>query len=253
MKISNPQQLVKSLDKKTFAKIVDQFGGIERFLSPGDKFRFTCDKSGTCCKNRYDSPIILTPYDAYRIQKGLKIGFDEFTSRYANKTLGSESQLPLLLMKFPKDGKDQDRCVFLDSSECNIYEDRPTVCRMYPVGRFSDKKEQSYYFLTETSKLCQFGKGKEYSLEEWLEKSDVKPYLKWNDKYNSVLLNMDHKKYKNKNYGHKCMFGSMLYDFDFIDKTCEGERPVELNRKGKDARLFNNYYLVKHYAKKSFS
>jgi len=188
MKISSPQQLIKSLDKKTFTEIEEKFGGIEQFLGPGDRFRFTCDKSGTCCKNRFDSPIMLTPYDAYRIQNGLRLDFDEFTSKYADKILGSESQLPMMLIKFPKDGKDQDRCIFLGSSECNIYNNRPTVCRMYPVGRFSDKKKHSYFFLTETSDLCQFGKGKEYTLEEWLKQSGVEPYLRWNDELMSRVV-----------------------------------------------------------------
>ncbi len=253
MKICNPQQFIKSLDKDTLSRIEERFGGINRFLDREDKFRFTCDKSGTCCKNRFDSPIMVAPYDAYRIQERLKINFEEFISKYVDRILGSESQLPMMLLKFPKNEIGQDKCVFLKSSHCDIYDDRPIVCRMFPVGRFTDKEMNSYFFITETSDICQFGKGKEYSLVEWLKQSNVEPFIKWSNRYNRIFLNMNNKKYQKTDFRQKYMFGNMLFDFDFIEKTCNGERPAVLNKKGKDARLVNSYILAKYYAEKHFS
>jgi len=154
-----------------------------------------------------------------------------------------------MLLKFPWIDKNQNKCVFLGSSSCRIYADRPLVCRMYPVGRFTDKEMNSYFFLTETPELCQFGEGQEYTIEEWLEKIKVKPYLEWSNRYNSLFLNIDHKKYQSRSHIRKCLLGDMLYDFDFIKKTFKGKRPKIINSKGKDARLHNSYELVRIYVK----
>ncbi len=250
MQVSDPKYLLDKLDDKALAKIEEQFGGIDRFIKGGDKLKFTCDRSGRCCKNRFDNPIILSPYDTYRIQQHLQIDFEEFTTNYAENILGAESQLPLMLLKFPWIGKNKNECVFIGSSGCRIYDNRPLVCRMYPVGRITDREMNSYYFIPETADYCQFGKGREYTIEDWLMEADVEPYLEWSNRYNNLFLNIDHEKYRSKSHTRKCLFGEMLYDFDVIGKTCQGERPEKLNRKGKDARLHNSYELVKVYVKK---
>ena len=43
MKISNPEQFLGKLDDDTYSRIEARFGDIDRFLGPGDSFKFTCD------------------------------------------------------------------------------------------------------------------------------------------------------------------------------------------------------------------
>jgi Fe-S-cluster containining protein len=218
MKISNPKNLLDRLDNDTYSSLEERFGEVSRFLGPGDKFRFSCDRSGQCCKNRSASPIILSPYDVFRIQKGLGINSKEFSAYFAEKVLGADSKLPMMILGSPQTNGNYDQCVFLDSGSCEIYENRPLVCRMYPVGRMVDQELNSYFFLTKTGGNCGLGKGREFTLEEWLEKADVEPYFKWNDKFHSLYMDINYEKYLALDLKYKTAFGEILYDFDLSEK-----------------------------------
>jgi len=224
MQVCNPQTLLKSLDSDSLSDIEKRYGTIERFLGPGDTFKFSCDKSGSCCKGRDENPIILFPYDAYRIQTRLNIGIREFVSEYAHTILGAESKLPMLILRSKWLNEFENKCVFLDSSNCSIYEDRPLVCRLFPVGRLADREGRSYFFLTKTDSNCRVGVGKERSIENWLEESDTIDHFKWNDRYQQLFLRINYKKYHKMPPEFGSLLGTILYDFDFPVNS-EGQNP----------------------------
>jgi len=234
MKICDPAELFGKLDKETFNRVQECFGKIGSFLKLGDTFRFECDRSGRCCKNRFTNAIILSTYDVARLRKRLKISSREFLKRYAILTLGAESQIPIALLKYDEEKSGKNKCPFLRSYGCNVYEDRPLRCRLYPVGRAIGIDGQSYFFLMDVPSTCGLGKGRSYTVEEWLQESEVEPYFNWSDRFFEIIMKMDHQKYRSLEDRIKNALGLLMFDFDtFIEKLVDSKmikKPVDDDR-----------------------
>lgn len=250
MIVCDPAQFLNTLDEETYSGIQDRFGSIERFLSPGDSFKFTCDRSGKCCRDRYDKPILLSPYDVYRLRNDLNISSRQFADRFGQRILGADSQLPILLLDFQQTSKNHNKCPFLMSYGCKVYEDRPLVCRLYPVGRMIDTDMSSYFFLTKTPDYCRVGSGREYTIEQWLEQAEVEPYFKWNDRFNSLYMEINYKKYHALNMAYKATLGTILYDFDSVERTLPRNVLENLKTSEKDSQLDMSYRLAKQYVER---
>jgi len=245
MHICDPQQFLSILDKDTYSSIEDRFGEIERFLGPGDKFKFTCDRSGRCCRNRTDNSIILSPHDSYRLQQNLELGSADFTELYAQRVLGADSHLPMLLLRFQRSGHRENKCPFLESSGCTVYQDRPLVCRMYPVGRMVDRDMKSYFFLTKAAEYCKLGRGKEYTIEQWLEETGSEPYCNWNDRFSSLYMEMDYEKFRALPRRYKATLGRFLYEFDQLENVLADDPVVSRYLAKRDGRLHASYHAAK--------
>jgi len=225
MLISDPSEFLKDLDSETLEEMQRKFAKVKRFLKSGDTFNFTCDKTGRCCKNRLNEPIILSPYDVLRLREKLKITSREFLRKYGDLTLGSESRLPIVLLKYELESPTKNKCSFLRSYGCKVYKDRPLRCRLYPVGRIHSTNGKSFFFLTDVASYCNLGKGQEHTIEQWIEKSEVEPYFKWSDKLFDLFFKMDHQKYRRLDDTLKYKLGFMIYDFDTaIDALSKGSR-----------------------------
>ncbi len=104
-------------------------------LSPDDDFCFKCHPGVSCftecCKG---IKIILTPFDVLQLKTSLKITSDEFLARYTRFSSIKDTDVPLVLMKMDED--EPHGCPMLGEGGvgCTVYEQRPTVCRYYPVG-----------------------------------------------------------------------------------------------------------------------
>jgi Fe-S-cluster containining protein len=222
MQITDPSDLLKEVGDEGLELIQKKYGRIKRFLKAGDTFKFTCDKSGRCCKNRFTDPIILSPYDVLRLRKNLNIATIEFLQEHGHLVLGSDSRLPLVLLKYQWDSPIRNQCSFLKDNQCSVYEDRPLRCRLYPLGRIRGAGDKSFYFLTDGVSYCNFGKGQEHKIEDWLEESGLEPYFKHGDKLFDFFFKMDHEKYRSLDDRLKFRLGSILYDFDsVIEAECK--------------------------------
>ncbi|MCD6385486.1 YkgJ family cysteine cluster protein, partial [Candidatus Sumerlaeota bacterium] len=216
LKIGKASEFFGNLKKEDFERFQEQFTPIERPLDPNDTFRFECDKSGICCKNRFNGSIILTPYDVARLRKRLGLTSSQFIRQHAEMILGAESELPMALLRYDYVSDRKNKCPFIRSYGCRVYEDRPLRCRLYPVGRATDLEGTSYFFLIKTGSQCGVGKGREYTLQEWIEESKAGDHLLWSDNYNMLFNGIDHKKYKQLDKKTKTIFSFMLYDFDAL-------------------------------------
>lgn len=215
MRIGDAREFFSKLGLEAMEQIQERFAEIEEPLGPGSKFRFTCDADGKCCTNRDNQPIILTSYDVLRLRKRLAIKSDEFLRKYANVILGAESRLPMAIVKTKPNDKYQ-RCTFLNVTACGVHEDKPLRCRLYPLGRAIDPNEgRSYFFTQKVPAHCQLGRGREWTLEEYLKESEIEVYADWSDKLIEPLMKMDHNKYKGLALSHKYTLASVMYDFDF--------------------------------------
>jgi len=126
---------------------------------------FKCKRCGKCCKNRED--VLLDGRDIYNIAKNLGRPIQYILERYCEVYVGPDSLLPLVRILPNKVTND---CPFLRNKKCSINENKPFICRLFPVGRISAGDYKALYHLQNVS--C--GKADEdYSIEDWLHRSNV--------------------------------------------------------------------------------
>ena len=103
-------------------------------ITPEGIFSFACHP-GVSCFNKccHEIDVILTPVDILKMKTALNIRSDEFLKKYTTLQTLKDTGIPLvkLLMRENSNGA----CIFLDGSKgCSIYQNRPQVCRSYPLG-----------------------------------------------------------------------------------------------------------------------
>lgn len=97
-----------------------------------ETFQFHCTQCGQCCVNRED--ILLNPRDVYKIAQYLKMEPREVLEKYCETYIGENSRMPIIRL-LPV-GKIK-RCPFLKNCKCEIHEAKPSVCAIYPLGRYT--------------------------------------------------------------------------------------------------------------------
>ena len=118
-------------------------------LEPDGTFQFKCYGCGKCCKNRED--ILLNAQDVFRMAKHLKLEPKQLIERYCELYLGNQSLVPVVRLK-PR-GK-FNACPLLQGNRCAVHAAKPTVCALYPLGRYCTSSEDGTlegpkYFLQE--------------------------------------------------------------------------------------------------------
>ena len=103
-----------------------------------ETFQFHCTKCGKCCLDRED--ILLNPRDMYKIAHYLKIPPHEVLKKYCETYIGNSSRVPIVRLK--PIGK-RRRCPFLKNSKCVIHAAKPSVCAIYPLGRYTKYDKDS--------------------------------------------------------------------------------------------------------------
>ncbi|MFP3951635.1 MAG: YkgJ family cysteine cluster protein [Candidatus Bathyarchaeia archaeon] len=102
-----------------------------RFIHPVG-LRWRCTNCGACCRNPEDRDrrILLLPTDISRLRGVIE-------SEFYNTVEGRE---PFVAEMVKSDGK----CVFLGADGCEIYDNRPLICRTYPF--WIERIDQSFIF-----------------------------------------------------------------------------------------------------------
>lgn len=228
MRIGDPSDLLK-IDGFTqvYHQSCKKLGLVHtNFLGQRDRFVFTCCRTGACCKNFSSTDrIIIEPYDVLRMSRRLKIPTGKFMEEYADLTLDEHTNLPLALLRY-KGGNSRNKCYFLRSYGCSIYEDRPLRCRLYPLGRILNKGK-SYFINVSNCKCDDSRKGRFWSVQEWIDVSAAEDYLEYQRLLSEVFSNADRAEYRRLNDDVKLGLGKLIYDIDeFLRKIPEASRPV---------------------------
>lgn len=142
-------------------------------------FQFTCKACGKCCFNRTGAnSIILSPYDMFQILKHVPEPIDknQFIKEHFVFHVGDSSALPIIyLNEKVKDGK--NICVFLEKQEnsykCKIHTYKPSVCRMYPVGRATNNLGDFAYFLQKDTCGKTTKDSDTHTLDEWIPNREL--------------------------------------------------------------------------------
>lgn len=185
-------------------------------LKPTDTFQFRCHPGvscfGHCCA---DVNIALTPYDVLRLKNRLGLSSSEFLREHTLIPFTKDQQIPVPLLKMRDDEKKS--CQFNDGGYCQVYEDRPWACRMYPVG-FASPQEGSgnepFYFLLEEDGCRGHEEERTQTIGEWTDDQGIRTYDEMGNLYQPLAL--DPRLGKGHELGPKQMemFWMATYDLD---------------------------------------
>ena len=130
-------------------------------------FSFHCHPGLACFKRCcHEATIILSPYDILRLSCRLGYTTGEFLKRHTLRKEESRSRLPLALVKHTRNGG----CPFLGPGGCQVYEDRPAACRLFPLAQGSELTPRGvvdHYFLRRLEYCQGFNGEREWTIAAW--------------------------------------------------------------------------------------
>ena len=137
-------------------------------LTRDSAFSYTCNRCMSCC---HDAHIALDPYEIARLARNLHISTTEFIAKYL-----IEGGIVLR-------NKHGGACSLLGERVCSVYQDRPLVCRTYPLRRRSGVRGEEFIKprgLLPTSKGIL---GESGTVEGFLKGHDIAPFVAASDRY----------------------------------------------------------------------
>ena len=170
-------------------------------LTGKSRFKFSCHKGvkcfTACCSN---INIVLPPYDLLRLRKRLGMTTEDFISQYCDIEILAKTLLPVITLRMKDDGKKS--CPFLTPDGCTVYEDRPNICRYYPVGMATLRKKDAeggkdeFYFMTQEDHCKGVDEEKNWTIDEWRRDQQADLYDDMNRGWMEILI-------KKKSHGEK--------------------------------------------------
>jgi Fe-S-cluster containining protein len=149
-------------------------------LLEGDKvIKFQCRKGidcwNACCSN---IDISLTPVDVLRLSRRLDISTTEFLVQYTFPYELEPNGIAGIKFKPVEDGT---ACQFMRPEGCDVYTDRPTACRYYPVALLSMRRSDEYtdrnaYALVKEPHCHGHNEPRQLSIEDYRQEQGLVEY-----------------------------------------------------------------------------
>lgn len=173
--------------------IPEQFASpaVPELLSEDSTIQFRCYKGISCfnaCCKRAD--VTLAPYDVLRLQKRLGMNSEEFLGQHTVPFQLDADGTPAIKLRTDDDGA----CLFLDGENgCSVYEDRPTVCRYYPVALLNMREKDTYvakqqYSLVKEAHCKGHDEPREITLRDYRKEQGVAEYDEFNKSWYELIL-----------------------------------------------------------------
>ena len=141
-------------------------------LTRDSAFSYICNRCMSCCHN---AQIPLDPYEITRLARNRKISTTEFIDRF------------LIEGGIVISSKEDHACAFLGDGLCNVYQDRPLICRTYPLQRVAKAGCEGFIKLIPLPET-KGEYGENGTTRGFLEAHDIEPFAAHDDKY-FVLTN----------------------------------------------------------------
>jgi len=199
----------------------------EKRLRLLDTFTFSCHKDlacfNSCCRNKH---LPLTPYDVLRLKNRLNLNSDDFLSKYTVYRLDPGSGFPVISLNMGDEP--QKVCPFVTPEGCGVYSDRPTACRLFPLGRSSGIGKEGegvkeFYFLLDIPGCLGTEEKQAWSIETWCDNQGLQPYTGINDLMLDIVFHPERgqKKTLNDSQLQKVMVACYNLDLfrDFVFNT----------------------------------
>jgi len=164
---------------------------LPKVLEPESKLKFNCHPGiscfNACCKM---SDITLAPYDILRLKKRMGMTSEEFLKEYTYPFPMDQDKVPGLKLKTDDEGA----CLFLDPEKgCTVYEDRPTVCRYYPLAMLTIREKDSSQPKTQYSLVLEehckgHEEDREITVEEYRKEQGCDEFDFYNQGWYELIL-----------------------------------------------------------------
>ena len=158
-------------------------------LSQNETFCFDCNPEvpcfNQCCA---ELTLPLTPYDIMRLCRHFGQPSQDFVSTYTEAQPHPETGLLLYTLKM--NAEPGEPCPFVSPAGCMVYENRPSACRTYPLGRgtkMGPEGVQERFFLVREAHCHGFDAGSERTAQEWCENQGLAPYNASNDRFMRLM------------------------------------------------------------------
>lgn len=159
-------------------------------LRPGATFQFACHPQvpcfNACCS---DLTLMLTPYDVLRLRRGLGMASREFIRPFCEVAAQGTAGFPTVRLRMLEN--DRRACPFVREAGCSVYENRPSACRTYPLGRatrLDDAGQPMEQFFVVKEPHCRgFEQQRQWSSETWLANQGLEDYNRFNDRLMELM------------------------------------------------------------------
>ncbi|MCP4580838.1 MAG: YkgJ family cysteine cluster protein [candidate division Zixibacteria bacterium] len=191
-------------------------------LDIDSEFEFKCHP-GVACFNDCcgDVNIFLTPYDIIRLKNRLGITSEDFLKKHTLTPFDKNLPYPIVLLQMQENEKKS--CPFVGETGCQVYEDRPWACRMYPLGLASpaeDNKQvdKEFYFLLKESVCKGFDSDRKITVSGWLKDQGIEDYNEMGEYFKDITLSKFFQDEKNLTPKKLEMFFTVCYNIDMFHK-----------------------------------
>lgn len=134
-----------------------------KFYEAGDMVRANCADCMGCsdCCEGMGSSIHLDPYDCYEMIRATGLSILQLLEEYIELNVVDGMILPNIKMT-----KEGDCCSFLKDKRCSIHNNRPGLCRLFPLGRNYEKGMLNYILLKDA---CSKTNRTKIKVSKWLD------------------------------------------------------------------------------------
>lgn len=192
----------------------------ETRLTLESKLTFECHPGVSCftaCCNNID--IMLTPYDVLRMKQRLGLSSTEFLESFTRSVIEPKTGLPQLFIRMLDNEKRS--CPFVTEQGCSIYEDRPSMCRYYPVGQAVHRVERDeeivndeFFMLIREPHCKGFEEGEKiWTIAEWRENQDAAHYDDMHRRWKDIFMRQGEHS-KDIDETRQALFFLASYDLD---------------------------------------
>jgi Fe-S-cluster containining protein len=143
-------------------------------LSRSSPFSYTCKACNRCCHNK---GIAVSPYESLRLARRLGVTTTVFLERF------TEHSGTILKTLEEADGA----CVFLGPQGCTVHPDRPLVCRIYPLGLFTDADGTEHIGQIEPEEGSEGVTSRTGTVADYFEAQGLLPFLAMARRYREVF------------------------------------------------------------------
>jgi Fe-S-cluster containining protein len=134
---------------------------------------------------------------------------EDFLNKYTIALVDSQG-LPCVVLKMREDENKQ--CPFVTPGGCEIYEDRPWSCRMYPL--FPASSEEEGFLIEEKLPCLGFKEEKQWTIDEWKKAQGIEIYDKMNESYKEITHHDYFLKGNKLDPGRSKLLYTACYDLD---------------------------------------
>ncbi len=168
-----------------------------------------CKDCSYCCESMCDT-IVIDPYDLYSMEKELHKNFSALINEnYLEMGLHN-------LLRLPQIKNTGAGCGFLtEERRCGIYDIRPGICRLFPLGRYYHDDTFSYILQTHGCKVDNKGPVK---ISDWINIPDLEKYETYVNRWHYFIKKHSNFIMNSKDYEEKKRINERLLNY-FYEKN----------------------------------